>query len=384
MARNVRNGIDHIDDYSHLFQGKRIGLITAPTGLTADFVPTIQILHERFQLAALFSPEHGVRGDIAAGGMVDTYNDPQTGVPVYSLYRKDSKRLSQEMLDAVDLVVYDIQDVGVRYYTFIYTMLYALEDCARTGKEFVVLDRVNPLDGVTVEGNILKDGYRSFVGNYPLAVRYGLTPGEVATMANEQSGWNAKLHVVPVGGWERSMRFPDTGQLWVHPSMGIPRFETALLYPGTCLFEGTNLSEGRGTTFPFEMIGAPYIADPDRLAEEMNERGLPGVRFRGVYFNPTFSKHQGALCGGVKLHLTDAAAVRPLETGLTLLYTIKERYESFAFLPPIKEGSRPFIDLLCGDSLYRDEAVRLPELLERFREESAQFAAMKRQYHIYS
>lgn len=378
----VRNGIDRIGDYSHLFQGKRLGLITAPTGLTSDFVPTIQILRDRFRLAALFSPEHGVRGNLAAGAMVDTYNDPQTGVPVYSLYRKDSKRLTPEMLESVDVVVYDIQDVGVRYYTFIYTMLYALEDCARAGKEFVVLDRVNPLNGVTVEGNILKDGYRSFVGNYPLAVRYALTPGEVATMANEQMGWNAKLHVVRCDGWDRSMSFPDTGRIWVHPSLGMPRYETALLYPGTCLFEGTNLSEGRGTTFPFEMIGAPYI-EPERLADEMNEKGLPGVRFRSVYFNPTTSKHQGELCGGVQLYVTDASAFRPLETGLTLLYTIKRNYEAFAFLPPLKEGSRPFIDLLGGDSLYRDEQIGLPELLDRFREESAQFAAMKRQYHLY-
>lgn len=378
----VLSGIDRIGDYAHWFQGKRIGLITAPTGLTADFIPTIQILHDRFGLSALFSPEHGVRGNVAAGGMVDTYIDPHTGVPVYSLYRQDSKRLTPEMLEQVDMVVYDIQDVGVRYYTFIYTMLYALEDCARAGKEFVVLDRINPLDGITVEGNVLREGYRSFVGNYPLTVRYALTPGEVATMASEQSGWNAKLRVVRCDGWDRRMWFPDTGRLWVHPSMGIPRYETALLYPGTCLFEGTNLSEGRGTTFPFEMIGAPYL-EPERLADEMNGLGLPGVRFRAVYFTPTASKHQGELCGGVQLYVTDAKALRPLETGLRLLYTIKRNYEAFAFLPPVKEGSRPFIDLLCGDSLYRDEKLELSELLERFREESARFAVMKREYHLY-
>ena len=157
----VRNGIDLIGKYAHLFKGKRVGLITAPTGLNADFVSTIQILHENFNLTALFSPEHGVRGDIEAGGEVGTYTDPITGVPVYSLYRKDSKRMTRDMLDAVDVVVYDIQDVGVRYYTFIYTMLYALEDCAKAGKAFVVLDRIDPLDGLTVEGNILKPGYLS-------------------------------------------------------------------------------------------------------------------------------------------------------------------------------------------------------------------------------
>lgn len=378
----VKNGIDHILDYAHLFQGKRLGLITTPTGITSEFVSTIQILQDNFNLTALFSPEHGVRGDQAAGAMVETYSDPLTGVPVYSLYRKDSKRLTPDMLDQVDMVVYDIQDVGVRYYTFIYTMLYALEDCAKAGKELVVLDRVNPLGGVTVEGNVLKPGYESFIGNYPLCVRYGLTAGEVALMANEQQGWQGKLHVVPCEGWERSMLFPQTGQTWVHPSLGIPRFETALVYSGTCLFEGTNLSEGRGTTFPFEMIGAPFI-EAERLAAEMNGKGLPGVRFRPVFFKPTTSKFEGELCGGVQLYVTDHHSFRPLETGVTLMYTVKQNYEEFVYLPPLKEGSRPFIDLLCGDKLYR-EAADLTAMLEQFREESRSFALAKQEYHLYS
>lgn len=378
----VKNGIDRILSYSHLFQGKRIGLITTPTGITSEFVSTIQIFHDNFNLTALFSPEHGVRGDQAAGAMVETYTDPLTGVPVYSLYRKDSKRMTTDMLNQVDMVVYDIQDVGVRYYTFIYTMLYALEDCDKADREFVVLDRVNPLDGLTVEGNVLKPGYESFVGNYPLCVRYGLTAGEVARMANEQKGWNARLHVIPCEGWERNMLFPQTGQIWVHPSLGIPRFETALVYAGTCLFEGTNLSEGRGTTFPFEIIGAPFI-DAERLADEMNSRGLPGVRFRPVYFKPTTSKFQGELCAGIQIYVTDALSYRSVETGLTLMYTMKRNYEEFSYLPPVKEGSRPFIDLLCGDKLYREEAG-LVEMLEKFREESRDFAREKQKYHLYS
>jgi uncharacterized protein YbbC (DUF1343 family) len=378
----IRNGIDCIDRHYDLFKGKRLGLITAPSGLNSDFVSTIQILHERFHLAAMFSPEHGVRGDQAAGALVDTYLDPMTNVPVYSLYRKDSKRLSQEMLDEVDMVVYDIQDVGVRYYTFIYTMLYALEDCAKAGKEFVVLDRINPLDGITVEGNILKSGFQSFVGNYPLCVRYGLTIGELAVMANEQMNWNCKLHVVRSDGWERRMLFPDTGRAWVMPSLGIPRFDTALLYPGTCLFEGTNISEGRGTTVPFEMVGAPFI-QAEKLADEMNGKKLPGVVFRPVYFKPTFSKYQEEQCGGVQLHVLDSRAIRPLETGITLMYAIRRNYEQFAFLPPFKEGSRPFIDLLCGDTVYRDDHLDVLAMLEQFREESRAFTRMKQQYHLY-
>ena len=380
----IRNGIDCIASYADLFKGKRLGLITTPTGLTKDFGSTIQLLHEQFNLTVLFSPEHGVRGDLAAGAQVDTYLDPMTGVPVYSLYRQDSKRLSQDMLDEVDMVVYDIQDVGVRYYTFIYTMLYALEDCAMAGKEFVVLDRLNPLDGVTVEGNILKQGYQSFVGNYPLCIRYGLTAGEVAMMANDQMKWNGKLHVVRCEGWEREMQFPDTGRIWVMPSLGIPRFDTALLYPGTCLFEGTNISEGRGTTAPFEIIGAPFI-DAYRLADEMNSKKLPGVIFRPVYFQPSFSKHQGEVCCGVQLHMTDRCTIQPVATGFMLLDMIRRNYEDFRFLPPLQEGSRPFIDLLCGDKLYQDDmdSVDVSTMLEQFRTESEAFARMKQQYHLY-
>lgn len=378
----ILNGIDNISEYAHLLRGKRIGLITSPTGLASDFRSTIDILHEEFHLAAMFSPEHGVRGDQPAGALVETYNDPATGVPVFSLYRKDSKRLTPDMLDAVDLVVYDIQDVGTRYYTFIYTMLYALEDCAKAGKPFIVLDRINPLDGVTVEGNMLKDGFRSFVGNYPLAVRYGLTAGEVAVMANSEMGWNAELHVVRCKGWERSMLFPDTGRAWIPPSMGIPGFHTALLYPGTCLFEGTNLSEGRGTTAPFELIGAPFV-NGERLASEMNGKRLPGVHFRPAYFKPTASKHQGELCGGVYVHVLDARALRPVELGVHLLFKAKELFGEFEFLPPVRENGRPFIDLLCGDSVYRDEPADIRGMLERFAEESRLFAETKRQFHLY-
>lgn len=378
----ILNGIDRIGQFSSLFKGKRLGLITTPAGLNHELISTIQLLHDNFNLVALFSPEHGVRGDQAAGAQVETYLDPVTGVPVHSLYRKESKRLTAEMLDGVDMVVYDIQDVGVRYYTFIYTMLYALEDCAKAGKEFVVLDRINPLDGVTVEGNILKEGYRSFVGNYPLAIRYGLTAGEVATMANDQMKWKGKLSIVPCDGWDRRRQFPETGRLWVPPSMGIPRFETALLYSGTCLFEGTNISEGRGTTFSFEMIGAPFI-NAERLADEMNRKKLQGILFRPVYFRPAASKYQGELCGGVQLHVTDARTVRAVETGVALLYTIKRCYESFSFLPPLIENSRPFIDLLCGDKWYRDDSVEISALLEQFREESREFARIKQQYHLY-
>lgn len=379
----VLNGIDCIEQYEDVFKGKRIGLITSPSGMSAKYDSTINILHSKFKLAALFSPEHGVRGNIAAGGLVDTYIDPYTNVPVYSLYRKDSKRLTDEMLDCVDLVVYDIQDVGTRYFTFIYSMLYALEDCAKHGKEFVVLDRANPLDGVTVEGNILKDGFRSFVGAYPLCMRYGLTIGEFAKMVNAQENLHANLTVIPCKGWNRNWIFPDYNNLWVPPTMGIARFETALLYPGTCLFESTNISEGRGTTAPFEIIGAPFI-DAQLLADAMNAKKLDGVMFRPVYFLPTTSKFSGEQCEGVQIHVTDVRKVKAVNVGIELLYEVRKRYsEKFEFLPPYQGSTRCFAELLSGDNQLNNPNVTKDEILYQYEQDSKTFAQMKQEFHLY-
>lgn len=378
----IKNGIDRIEQYDSLFRGKRLGLITSVTGLTAGFESTINVLHQRYHLTAMFSPEHGVRGNVPAGGLVDTYTDSVTGVKVYSLYRGDSHRMTQEMLDAVDMVVYDIQDVGTRYYTYLYTMLYALEDCAKAGKEFVILDRANPL-GDRVEGNVLKPEFKSFVGNFPLAMRYGLTIGEFAQMADDVLGLHAELSVVPVEGWQRDMLYPETGRCWIPPSMGLPGFDAALMYPGLCLFEGTNLSEGRGTTRPFLEIGAPFV-DAQELADAMQGKGLKGVAFTTAYFTPTTSKYEGEACQGVNLYVTDMREVSPVEVGMTLLYEIMDRYgEEARFLPPVKEGGRQFIELLCGSDILTRQKKSLPELLEEFGEESRAFAEQKKQYHLY-
>lgn len=379
----LRNGIDLIEQHDGLFTGKRLGLITSVTGLGANFESTIDILHRRYGLSALFSPEHGVRGNIPPGDLVETYIDPATGVTAYSLYRQDSKRMTTEMLDAVDMVIYDIQDVGARYYTFLYTMLYALEDCAAAGKEFVVLDRAAPL-GDRVEGNVLQPGYESFVGGFPLAMRYGLTAGEFAQMANDRLNLHAKLTVIPVEGWRRDMLYPETGRCWVPPSMGIPKFETALLYPGLCLFEGTNLSEGRGTTGPFELIGAPFL-NAQELAAAMQTKKLGGVAFTPAYFTPTASKFRGEPCEGVQIHVTDPRGISPVEVGLTLLFEILDRYEGAAhFLPAVREGGRQFIELLCGSDVLTRRRSNLSAILEQFREESRVFAREKQEYHIYS
>ncbi|WP_411677424.1 exo-beta-N-acetylmuramidase NamZ domain-containing protein [Caproicibacter sp.] len=375
-------GIDRLEEYDKLFRGKRLGLITSPTGIDSQGRTTIELIHKRFGLRALFSPEHGVRGNLAAGETVDSYRDEETDVQVYSLYRENSKRLTEEMLRQVDAVVYDIQDVGTRYYTFLYTLQYALEDCAKAGKSLIILDRPNPLDGATVEGNCLREECRSFVGGYPLCMRYGLTAGEFAAMVNRRERLGSDLHVIPCHGWQRGMQFPDYGTVWVPPSPNIPRFDTALLYPGTCLFEGTCLSEGRGTALPFEVVGAPFLR-AEELAGRMNRKGLPGVWFRPVHFIPSASKYSGRMCGGVQIHVTDRKRARPVDVGIHLLSDLRAEYEEFMFLPPEKESGRRFIDLLSGDSALAS-SVRAPEdILEEYRLESLRFREQTEQYQLY-
>ena len=383
----VGYGIDLLCEsaaYDPLLQGRRIGLVTNHTGLDSRFRPTADLLHARYGLSALFGPEHGVRGDLAPGAPVHSGADAATGLPVYSLYRPDSKRLTPEMLAAFDVLVYDIQDVGSRYYTYIYTLLYALQDCARAGKPVVVLDRPDPLGGSVVEGNTVRPGYESFISGYALCNRYGLTAGEFARMANDELGLGAQLTVVPCPGWRREMLWPQTGLAWVPPSPNLPRFEAALLYSGTCLFEGTNLSEGRGTAQPLEIVGAPYIQQPDRLAAAMNQKKLPGVYFRPVWFTPSLQKHAGCVCAGVQLHITDPGAIRPVRAALELLYEIQARWPGhFAWRSVLPPATRPSIQLLGGSGeLY--EKAPLAQVLAGFAADQQAFAQRKQAYHLYT
>lgn len=316
----VKCGIDRIGEFGALFRGKRLGMVTSVSGVTLDLRPGYVKFHEVYPLVCLFGPEHGMYGKDGAGEDVDDVaRDSATGLPVYSLYGgEEGRHIAPERLETLDAVVYDIQDLGTRFYTFISTLLYVMEDCAAAGRELIVLDRPAPLDGVTVEGGLLEPEYRSFVGAYPLCIRYGLTAGELACMVNAEQKLGCRLTVVPCTGWERTRLFSETGNLWMMPSMGIPHFSTALVYPGTCLFEGTNVSEGRGTACPFEMIGAPFV-DGAALAGAMNREGLPGVIFTAACFTPYASKHKGEPCEGVLLHVSDAHAFRPVRTGVTLL-----------------------------------------------------------------
>lgn len=379
----MKKGIDRILNYRNLLTGKRLGLITSIAGVNNQLISTIDILHTYFRLEALFAPEHGVRGDKGAGQIVENYVDEATGVPVYSLYRKDSKRMTGEMLEQVDAVVYDLQDLGVRYYTFISTLIYALEDCAAAGKQFIVLDRPNPLGGDILEGNVLESEYQSFVGAYPLPVRYGLTAGELALMVNEEQKLGCDLVVIPCEGWRRKEMFPQIGQIWVMPSLGIPRFETALVYPGTCLVEGTNLSEGRGTSGPFELIGAPYI-NALELTDCLRRRKLTGVDFTPVYFTPTSSKHNGVPCKGVNIHITDCHDFESYKTGITILETLRDLYpEDFAFLKPVEENSIPFISLLSGNDVFESGYWFAEGIMKRNQQGLAEFRQRKQKYHIY-
>lgn len=374
-------GADRVREYRHLFEG-RTALLTGPSGRTGDNRPTMDVLQRECNLQLLLAPEHGVRGDKAAGALFEDEIDRDSGLPVRSLYTKTSKRLSPETLALFDTLVYDLADVGCRYYTFLTTLRYCIEDCAAAGKRLVVLDRPNPL-GDRVEGGLLRQEVQSFVGGYRMPVCYGLTCGELAEMMNDELGCGCDLQIVPCAGLTRGMTFRDWGNCWVMPSLGIPRFETALLYPGTCLIEGTNLSEGRGTADPFGILGAPFIR-AEQFSRCFNALHLPGVESTPVYFNPTTSKHQGSLCGGIQLHIMDESALRPVELGVRLLDLLRQMYpKDFAFLPPVRPDGKPFISLLAGHRDFENPDWDADEILARYEAESQAFRLRKAQYERY-
>ena len=374
-------GVDRVAEFSHLFSG-RVALLTTPSGRTSDNRSTIEVLKECCDLQLLLAPEHGVRGDKPAGALFQDEIDEESGLLVRSLYTKESKRLSQETLAKFDTLVYDIADVGCRYYTFISTLRYCIEDCAAAGKRLVVLDRPNPL-GEWVEGGLLREETSSFVGCYPIPVCYGLSCGELAGMMNGELKAGCDLHVVPCKNLTRKMLFCDWEHYWVMPSLGIPRYETAVLYPGTCLIEGTNLSEGRGTADPFAIIGAPFIR-AEAFAKAFNELMCPGVVATPTYFTPNTSKHQGALCGGIHLHITDIYQLEPVKMGVKLLDLVRRMYpDDFKFLDPFREGGKPFISLLAGHRDFEDPNWDAEKILRRYQAESDTFRWRKAPYEIY-
>ena len=379
----VRTGIEVLLE-DHLHQGEAIGLITNHTGVGPDLTSDLRLLLAAgYKVAALFSPEHGLYGDRADGEAVQGEKDPSTGIPVFSLYG-ETRAPTAEMLEGLDALVFDIQDIGARYYTYPTTMLLSMEAAVLNGIPFVVLDRPNPLGGIQLEGNVASPDHLSFVCCAPIAIRHGLTLGELATFAAKMKGLPAPA-VVKARGWERSMYFPDTGLPWVPPSPNAPSMEMAILYPGTCLIEGTNLSEGRGTALPFQVVGAPWV-DAERLAARLRSEGLPGVLVRPVVFRPTAGKWAGEPCSGVQLHVQDPRAVRPVELGVKLLFALRDLHPHRFAVRGAAETGECYLDNLAGGPDLR-EALAGEEsparLLQSWGEQARQFEEARRECLLY-
>lgn len=378
--------------FPHL-RGKRVGAIVNPTSVDARFRHLADLLAhaDGVTLAALFGPEHGIRGEAQYMVAVDDVaRDRHTGVPVYSLYGHTFESLSPkpQWLEGLDALVFDIQDVGARYYTYVYTMALAMKAAARAGLPFYVFDRPNPLGLTQVEGNLVGEGFRSFVGLYALPNRHGMTAGELAQLFNAQEGFGCELHVVPCEGLTRAAPWRALGLPFIPPSPNMPTPDTALVYPGMCLGEGTNVSEGRGTCRPFEQFGAPWI-DGAALARALDAVGLPGVRFRPVAFTPTFDKYKGQSCEGAFLHVTDPEGFLSFKTGVAIFKVVHERWPSrFAWRADAYEfvDKVPAFDLLCGTAQVREgieAGASLEALLEGFDAQRDSFLPLRSRYLLY-
>ena len=355
----VESGLEVLLD-RHLpwLRGRRLGLLAHQASVTRDLAHVAQLLNDLrgVRLARLFAPEHGLWGAAQDHAPIASTRDQVTGLEVWSLYG-EQRAPTPQMLAGLDALVVDLQDVGARYYTFVWTLALAMRECARAGVRVIVLDRPNPLGGDRVEGNVPDPAFASFVGLYPLPARHGFTLGELARRFVLEEGIRCDLTVAPMRGWRRAMLWEDTGLPWVPPSPNMPTPDTARVYPGGCLIEGTNLSEGRGTTRPFEWVGAPYL-DGHRYAEALDGLGLPGVRFRPARFTPTFHKWAGEVCGGVQIHVTDRRRFRPFRTGVAAI-AVARRLAPAEFRwkePPYEfEHARLPIDILFGTDRIRTQ-----------------------------
>lgn len=380
--QKVSPGIEVLlKEEKNVLSGKKVGLITNPTGIDSKLTSIVDLLHDDpdIHLTALFGPEHGVRGDAQAGASIEYYIDEKTGLPVYSLYGK-TKKPTPEMLKDVEVLVFDIQDVGTRYYTYIYTMAYAMEAAKENDIPFIVLDRPNPQGGESVDGPVLEPEFSSFVGLYPIPLKHGMTVGELATLFNKEFKIGADLKVIKMKGWKRDMDYDDTGLPFVLPSPNMPTVSTTFVYPATGLIEGTNVSEGRGTTKPFELIGAPYI-NSDELAVKLNALRLPGVKFRAASFTPTFSKHAGKLSHGVEIYITDREEFKAVPTGLHIIKTIQDLYPGdFEFL-----AANNF-NLLIGNGWIMSrikEGSTVNEILKEYQVKQDAFKKVRKNYLLY-
>ncbi len=360
MTNKIVLGIEKLlDEHANMLRSARVGLVCNQASVdhslthVADLVGTKQGIN----LTALFGPQHGIRGEVQ-DNMIETAHsiDRATGVPVYSLY-SETREPTEEMLRDVDVIVFDLQDVGCRIYTFVYTLANCMRAARKFGKSVIVCDRPNPITGENVEGNVLEPEFASFVGQFPIATRHAMTVGELARMFVGEFGIACELEVIPMDGWNRSYWFDETDAEWVMPSPNIPTVETAVVFPGTVHLEGTMVSEGRGTTRPFELLGAPYV-DGDQLASYLRELDLPGVYFRPCGFRPTFQKHSNTICGGVQIHVLDRESFRPVITGQGIVKAIYELYrQDFEWKEPPYEyvfDKNPF-DVIAGSDTIRKQ-----------------------------
>jgi len=375
---------------SSTLRGLRVGVLCNPASVDTRFRHIVDRLAEApdVTLAAIFGPQHGFRSDVQ-DNMIETGHarDERRRVPIYSLY-SDTREPTAAMLEGLDALVVDLQDVGARIYTYIYTMANCLRAAGRHGLRVIVCDRPNPIAGIEVEGPMLQAGYESFVGLFPIPMRHGLTIGELARLFNAEFGLGAAVEVSEMTGWRRSMYFDETGVPWVMPSPNMPTLDSAIVYPGTVLFEGTMLSEGRGTTRPFELVGAPWI-DAEAFAARMNARGLPGVFFRPAVFEPTFQKHARATCGGCQIHVRDRDAFRPCAAAAALLleFHAADRARFAWRRPPYEyEQEKLPIDILAGLPAFRQQIERgapLDEIVASWRGGEDAFRKLREKYLLY-
>lgn len=375
----IKLGIDCIDEYLSIFEGKRIALITNMTGYDSEGKSTISILKEKTDLRLLFSPEHGLNANFREGALVDNTIDRKTSLKIYSLYGKQ-KKPTKEMLKNIDVVCFDIQDVGARFYTYISTMAYAMQACAENEKTFVVFDRPNPICGSVVEGFILQDDFRSFVGLYPIAQRHGMTVGELSLMFNKEFDINCNLKVIPLKNWLRSSYFEDLPLVWIPSSPNIPNVNTALIYVGMCLFEGTNISVGRGTTLPFHYVGAPFI-NADDLVEKLNKENLSGVKFFPAYFTPNSSIYRGEACEGVYIAVKDKNTFQPVRIAIKIFNIIKKTYPEFKIND--KKIRRCGLNLLFGNASLTEKNIDEKTLLKAMTIDEKEFIKKRQAYLLY-
>ena len=390
MKQHVTIGLENlIADPPEQLRGKRLGLLSNPASVDGRFNHASRLIHHFFpgQLKVLFAPQHGFYAE-KQDNMIesDHYMEPELKIPVYSLY-SETRIPSRQMFDQIDVLLVDIQDVGTRVYTFIYTVSFCLEIASMLKKQVVILDRPNPIGGTQVEGNILLKEYASFVGRFPVPMRHGLTIGEISQFFNQQFHIGCDLTVIPMTGWKRQMYWQDTGLSWIPPSPNLPTVQSCMVYPGQVIFEGTNISEGRGTTLPFEQFGAPFL-DTKKIKAEADKM-IKGAFLRPVNFEPTSGKWQGNVCKGFQIHITSTDEFKPYFSSLILIQLIiKHHKDEFKFNPPPYEYEfeKMPIDLILGSKTLRKKITCLEDLTvlsDQWQEELDNFKSIARKYHLY-